>query len=463
MSAFKRFDLKNLDDLKAALARCGLQLPISNNLAVLGEPLRIGGQRLANRFVVHPMEGVDGDPVTGAPGELTARRYRRFAAGGSALIWAESVAVVPEGASGARQMRVTQGNLDGYKRLVEMIRQTASAEAGHAVTCVIQLTHSGRYSRPGGVVAPLKAQHNPVLDQALGMADLEPVSDDYLLRLQDSFVESAKLMAAAGFDGIDMKAVHGYLVAELLGARMRAGRFGGSFENRTRFLRECVQRMMAELPAGCFVTTRTSVLEPCAYPCGWGVAETKSEERRGEGDSWQMDLTEPKRLLKELSAMGMPLFNLSIGFPRFQPYLNRPHDNALAGRPLPPEYPLEGVVRFQQVVRAMQQSVPELPLVTAGLAWLRHLMPQVAAGLIEQGWCTLIGQGRGAFAYPDSVRDILEEGLMDPRKCCITCSLCSQIMKDGIGCGGCPVRDKAVYGPELVRGREHARQQEGCV
>ncbi|MDD2600693.1 MAG: hypothetical protein PHO37_15975 [Kiritimatiellae bacterium] len=459
MSDFKRFDLKNLDDLRAALDQRGLELPISNNLAILGEKVVLAGRTLANRFVVQPMEGVDGDPVTGAPGELTLRRYRRFAGGGSGLIWAESLAVVPEGASGARQLRVTRENLDAYKRLVDATRQSALDEAGHAVTCVVQLTHSGRYSRPGGVVTPLKAQDNPELDRALGMEDLKPVSDDYLMRLQDAFVDSACLMAQAGFDGIDMKAVHGYLVAELLGARQREGRFGGSYENRTRFLRECVQRMMEELPPSCFVTTRTTVLEPSPWPYGWGVAERGVKGGQGQ-TAWTLDLSEPKRLMRELAGMGVPLFNVSMGYPRFQPYMNRPHDNPLAGKAAPPEYPLEGVVRFQQIAREMQRGAPELPLVTAGLAWLRHLMPQVAAGLVEQGWCTLIGQGRGAFAYPNSVRDILEKGLMNPRKCCITCSLCSQIMADGLGRGGCPVRDKDIYGPELVKGRAWAKQQE---
>jgi len=492
MSDFKRFDLKTIDDLKTALSTSGLELPLSDNLAVLGESVQMGGRTLPNRFIVQPMEGVDGDPVSGAPTELTERRYRRFAAGGSALIWAESVAVAPEGVSGMRQMRVTRDNLDSYKRLVELMKKSAQDEAGHEVTCVIQLTHSGRYSRPGGVVTPLKAQHNPALDRALGMEDLEPVSDDYLMRLQDSFVQAAQLMAEAGFDGIDMKAVHGYLVAELLGAHLREGHFGGSYENRTRFLRECAQRMIEELPSRTFVTTRTTVLEPCPWPYGWGVKKseevrecasskvrelervarerptsniqlsTSNEEKQIKGkslenDGWVMDLTEPKRLMRECAAMGMPLFNVSIGFPRFQPYMNRPHDNSLVGLPPPPEYPLEGVVRFQSIVREMQQSLPEFPVVTAGLAWLQHLMPQVAAGLVEQGWCTLIGQGRGAFAYPDSVNDILEKGLMYPVKCCTTCSLCSQIMKDGLGCGGCVMRDRAVYGPELKRGREAAK------
>ncbi len=450
MTDFRRFDLKTYDDLRGDLAALKLELPISENTAVLGDAVTIGGRRLPNRFVIQPMEGVDGDPVSGAPTALTGRRYRRFAEGGAGLIWAEAVSVVPEGCSNARQMRITADNLDAYKRLVADAKAAARAAFGHELQFVVQLTHSGRFSRPGGEVKPLKVQHNPFLDQKLGMADIEPVSDETLDRLQDDFVNAAKLAAEAGFDGVDMKAVHGYLIAELLGAHTRGGKYGGSYENRTRFLRETAQRMMDELPKSTFVTSRTTVLEPCPYPYGWGVVPEV-------GKTWTVDLSEPKRLMKECFEMGMPMFNVSVGFPRFQPHMNRPHDNSLVGEANPPEYPLIGVARFQQTVRDMQQSLPECPVPTAGLAWLRHLLPQVAAGLVEEGWCSLIGLGRGAFAYPELVKDILESGVMDPARCCTTCSMCTQIMKDGVGCGGCVIRDRKIYGPELKKGRVAAK------
>jgi 2,4-dienoyl-CoA reductase-like NADH-dependent reductase (Old Yellow Enzyme family) len=169
---------------------------------------------------------------------------------------------------------------------------------------------------------------------------------------------------------------------------------------------------------------------------------------------WTLDLTEPKKLIHQCAEWGMPLFNVSIGLPRYQPHMNRPHDSSLIGAPPPPENPLEGVVRFQTIVRDMQQIAPEIPVPTAGLTWLRYLMPYVAAGLLKERWCTLIGQGRGALAYPDSVRDILETGKMDSKKCCTTCSMCSQIMADGIGCSGCVVRDRDIYGPEFKKGRQ---------
>jgi len=450
LTDFRRFNLDTIDNLKADLSACNLELPVSEDLSILGKPFTIAGHTLANRFMIQPMEGVDGDASTGAPTELTFRRYRRFAQGGSALIWAEAVSVVPEGCSGGRQLRLTEKNLDVYKRLVEETREAAFKGFGHEITFVVQLTHSGRFCRPGGKVKPLKAQHNPHLDPMSGMEDLEPVSDDYLDSLQEEFVRVGKLAAEAGYDGVDMKAVHGYLIAELLGSHTRPGKYGGSYENRTRFLKETAGRMMDELPETCFVTTRTSVLEPLPHPYGWGVAPVES-------DSWKLDLAEPKCLMRECYEMGMPLFNISIGFPRTHPYLNRPHDRTLVGQGPPPEYPLEGVVRYQQIIRDMQKSLPEFPVPAAGLTWLRHLLPQVAAGMLEEGWASLIGLGRGAFAYPDMVRDVLETGRAEPSKCCTTCSMCSQIMKDGVGCGGCVIRDREIYGPELKKGRLAAK------
>jgi 2,4-dienoyl-CoA reductase-like NADH-dependent reductase (Old Yellow Enzyme family) len=153
----------------------------------------------------------------------------------------------------------------------------------------------------------------------------------------------------------------------------------------------------------------------------------------------------------------MPLLNYSMGYPRFQPHVTRPYNNPIAGVGNPPEHPLEGIVRFQNVGRELQKELGEVPVITAGLGWLREFMPYVASGLVEQGWVKLIGQGRQSFAYPDAVGDILETDRMDPKKVCLTCSLCTQIMKDVIGCNGCPVRDSEVYKPELRKGRDAAK------
>ena len=451
MSEFARFNLKTKEDLISELNRLNLELPLSDNLSVLGEKVTMGSFTLPNRFVAQPMEGIDGDESTYAPSELTFRRYRRFAEGGAGLIWFEAAVVEPEGRSNPRQLIMTEKNLDVWKRLVEETREAARKKWGHEIVTVLQIAHSGRWSKPQGSPAPVVIHHNPKLDKAVGIDESFPlVTDDELDRLRDLFIEKGELAAKAGFDGVEMKAVHGYFTGEMLCAHTRKGRYGGSYENRTRFVRECTGGLKQRLSGSQFVTARLTMQEPSPYPFGWGV---KAEE-----GSLEMDLTEPLRFARELVTLGdMPVFNYSLGYPRFAPYMNRPFDNPVAGAPRPPEHPLEGIVRFQAVGRELQKTLGDTPLATAALGWLRHLSPYVMAGLVENSWMKLIGQGRQMFAYPQSVADILKEGAMDPKKCCLTCSLCSQIMKDVQGRNGCPVRDGEIYRPELKKGRDAAK------
>ncbi len=444
MSEHVRFQLKTVDDLKAELDRLGLSLPISDDFSVFGQTVDVSGRTLPNRFLVQPMEGVDSTD-DGSPRDLTYRRYRRFAEGGAGLLWFEAVAVVNEGRSNPRQLYLHEGNLDDYKKLADETHDAGQKACGHSPMLIVQLTHSGRFSKPTGAPKPVIAQHNPELDSAVGIDEnYAPVTDDELDRLQDDFVKTAKLLYQAGFDGVDMKAVHGYLIAELLGCHTREGKYGGSFENRTRFVREVIAKMRQELPESFIITSRFTAHEPSPWPYGWGINEAN-----------EFCLDEPLRVVKEL---GLPTLNFSIGYPRFQPYMNRPHDNPLVGAPKPPEHPLEGVVRFQNVAKAFHDmSGGSSPVMTAALSWLRHLMPYVAAGMIKEGWTDMIGIGRLGFAYPGLVRDLLEKGSMDPSKCCTTCSMCSQIMKDVVGFNGCVVRDREIYVPQYKAGRDAAK------
>lgn len=445
MSAHERFHLKDIDQVRALDKRLGLQLPLDEDLACLGEPLEIANLRVANRFAVHPMEGFDAD-ADGAPGELSFRRYRRYAAGGAGLIWFEATAVLHAARSNPGQFCLHERSVGRFRELVEMTRRTAREEAGHEIVLVLQLTHSGRYSKPTGLPAPIIAHHSPILDPRHNLPDDYPlVTDDYLDRLQDRFVAAARLAAEAGFDGVDVKACHRYLVSELLASHTRAGKYGGSFENRTRLLRETLDRIASEVP-DVFITTRMNAYDAIAYPYGWGVARE---------DHCVPDLADPLHLARDLSRAGVPVLNVSIGNPYFNPHYGRPFDFPVAGGSAPPEHPLEGIARFVSIVREIQREIPRVPVIGGGYTWLRQFMPNLGAGVIRTRSAALIGQGRGSFAYPDSVRDILEKGAMDPGKCCVACSGCTQIMRDG-GQTGCVVRDSEVYGPQYRLARRFA-------
>lgn len=445
MPQHKRFHLKDLELLRAELTGLGLTLPIEEDLSVLGDHVRIGDRETPNRFVVQPMEGFD-STADGTPGQLSFRRYGRYAAGGSGLIWFEATAVLHEARSNPHQLALHKDNVGVFAGLVTETRRIARESFGHDIVMVIQLTHSGRYSKPTGLPRPIIAHHSAVLDPKHNLPpDYPLVTDEYLDRLQDVYVETAKLAAQAGFDGVDLKSCHRYLVSELLASFTRDGKYGGSLENRSRMLRETVQRIAQEVP-GIFVTTRMNVYDAIPYPYGFGV---------NRDDYRVPDLTEPLAVIRQLRAIGIPVINLTIGNPYYQPHYGRPFDRPVAGVPLPDEHPLQGVARFVEITRTIQQAMPDLPVIATGYSWLRHLMPYVAAGVIRQGGATLVGQGRGAFAYPDSAKDVLTTGRMSPAKACITCSGCSQIMRDGT-MTGCVVRDSEIYGPQYKLGRRFA-------
>ncbi len=443
----ERFDLHTLDELKEKLERLGVELPLSTDTDILAEPLELpGGKRLPNRFAALPMEGFDA-AENGEPSYLSFRRYARYARGGYALIWCEATAVVPEGRSNPHQFWINEENVDTYRRLVERMREAARETHGHEVTIVLQLTHSGRYSKPSGVPEPIIAHHSAVLDRLHSLPpDYPLVSDEYLDRLQEEYVKAARLAARAGFDGVDVKACHRYLVSELLASFTRKdSKYGGCFENRVRFLLETIDRIRSEVK-DVFVTTRLNVYDAIEYPYGFGVDAE---------DPARPDLSEPMRLVEMLRERGIPVLNVSIGNPYFTPHYGRPYDFPIKNMQPPDEHPLEGVARFQQIASQIQQAFPDLPLVTGAMSWLRHLLPYAAAGMLKEGKASMVGLGRSSFAYPDAPADIMAKGTMDPNKTCISCSACTQIMRDG-GRTGCVVRDRGIYAVEYRRARRMA-------
>jgi NADPH-dependent glutamate synthase beta subunit-like oxidoreductase/2,4-dienoyl-CoA reductase-like NADH-dependent reductase (Old Yellow Enzyme family) len=445
MAEHKRFHLRSLDALRQELADLGLELPIDEDLSILGQPLSIGDRELANRFVVQPMEGFDSTD-DGTPGPLSFRRYRRYAEGGSALIWFEATAVLQEARSNAHQLCLHRANVEQFGDLVRSTREAAQRVHGRDVTLVIQLTHSGRYSKPGGIPKPMIAHHSQVLDRLHNLDDDYPlVTDEYLDHLQHVYLDAARLAAQAGFDGVDIKSCHRYLVSELLASFTRDGKYGGPLENRARLLVETLGAIARELPE-VFVTTRMNVYDAIPYPYGFGVDQS---------DHTVPDLREPLEVIGRLREIGIPLLNVSIGNPYYNPHYGRPYDRAVAGATPPEEHPLAGVARFIEITAQVQRAFPELPVIASGYTWLRHLMPYVAAGVIRRGDAALIGQGRGAFAYPDSPNDVLNTGRMDPQKTCVTCSGCTQIMRDGT-MTGCVVRDREIYAEQYLLGRRYA-------
>lgn len=424
------FHYPTLDSLRAAAAEVRADLPLQEDVSPLFRPLTLGVKAAPNRIAFQPMEGTDGTEG-GAPGELTIRRYERFAKAGPGLIWFEAVATVPEGRASAHQLYLTEENVDDFKRLTDDIRETCLRENGYVPVLVMQATNSGRYSKPHGYPEPMIAYNCPPLEDEPLPAD-RIVSDDDLRRFEEAYTRTARLCQQAGFDGMDVKCCHRYLACELLSAYTRPGEYGGSFENRTRFLKNCYRAAQAGLSSGdFFLTSRLNAYDGFPYPYGFGVKE----------GSLAPDMTEAIRLIRELEAeFHIPLINITMGNPYKNPHVNRPYDH---GNYVPDEHPLEGVDRVMKGVSEIQHAV-DIPVLGSAFSYLRQFSTNLAAGMVEGGHAAMAGFGRMAFAYPDFVQDARRNGQLDPRRVCLTCGGCAKLLRAGTP-AGCILRDREVY------------------
>ncbi len=448
-SQHQHFTFRTWRQIEDKLAELGLALPYAGDVSALAQPQQAGPLSLPNAIAIHPVEGCDGS-ADGRPEALTLRRYERFARGGAGLIWLEATAVVHEGRANPRQLWLHERTAGDFARMCELIVESAADEFGaaHRPIMVAQLTHSGRYSRPEGVAAPIIAYRHPILDPRHNLPEDYPViSDEELDRLQDAYVEAARIARRAGFDAVDVKACHGYLLYELLNAFTREdGRYGGSYENRTRMLREVVARIRDEVP-GIAIVSRLSVYDAMPHPYGFGMAPDGSMEP---------DLTEPVRLIAELRELGVCLINVAYGSPYYNPHVERPYDTHEIGGYVPDEHPLADIATMVEIHRDLAAQAPQMPLLATGFTWLREFSPNVAAALVEAGEAVGAGWGRMALAHPDFAREIIEQGALTPTKLCICCSSCTQIMRDG-GRAGCVVRDHEVYEPIYREGQMRNR------
>ena len=425
------FSFTSPDELRKYCEDNGYEIPFSKDLSLLGKELKVstraGEKVLKNRLVTHPMEGFDGE-TNGAPGELTRRRYHRFASSGAALIWSEAISIVPEGRTSDHQLFIADHNLDQFKSLMAEIREISDAPV------MAQLTHSGRFSKNSSTPHPIFATRSlPFEAIRPGDKDIPVVTDDYLDRLPEIYAKAAKLAVEAGFDGIDIKACHQYLLNEVLSAHTREGKYGGSFENRSRLMLDVTDAICSVVPKDIILGSRLSLSDMIEYPYGFAVTMEKPTTP---------DLTETKMLVEKLHEKGVSVIDMTMGSPYFKPHVNRPYNK---GGYIPPEHPLFGLERLITGAAEIQKAFPDIAMIGTGYSYLRQFAPYVAAGAIETGNTSMVGFGRMAFAYEGFAKDMIS-GNIDPNKCCLACSKCVEL-KVAAYPTGCPIRDQEVYLP----------------
>lgn len=440
----ERFHYKNIDEIKAKAAELKVHLPFAEDTNVLKEEAVFGNVTLKNRMGIAPMEGADALP-DGSPSELTLRRYIREAEGESAMIWFEAISIVPEGRSSAHQLMLTRENLEHYKAFTAAIREAGIKANGFAPYLVMQANHSGRYSNPEGKPAPLIAYRHPEYEKLRAADDSCIVSDEYLKGLEEKFGEAALLAKQAGFDAVDIKSCHGYLLAELSSAYQRPGQYGGCFENRTRLLRNGIAAAKAHEDKEFLVTARIGIYDGFAYPYGFGVKE---------GAGTAPDMEEPIELVRTLhKKYGLPMVNLTMGNPYVSTHVTRPYDG---GKYIPQEHPLYGVARIIQGIDEVKRAVPDMFISASGPSYLRQYSDLFAAGAVEEGMCDNMLFGRMSFANPAFPKQVLETGRIDAKKTCVACGKCGDLIRAGKPTG-CIVRDSDTYLKYYREYQEEAR------
>ncbi len=449
--------LKSVAALRDRLEELGLELPIDDAILTaeqgspLARPIDLGPLRCGNRWCIHPMEGWDANR-DGSPSELTLRRWRNFGLSGAKLIWGgEAAAVQPDGRANPNQTLAIASNKPGLTALLHECRSAHEQAFGTTSDFVVglQLTHSGRFCRPNGNrLEPRIAYHHPLLDAKFGIRpddDSVVWTDDDLERLIDAYVAAAGMARDVGFQFVDVKACHGYLLHEFLSARMRPGRFGGDFNGRTRLLFTIIGRIRDEFP-DLPVLVRLSVFDTLPYqtsrevgqpmPCdlpyrfGFGVNESQPLD---------YDLAEGIELLRRLQAAGVVAANISCGSPYYNPHIQRPAIFPPSDGYQPPEDPLVGVVRQIQAARACKAAVPELPMVGTGYTYLQDYVPHVAQAVVRAGWIDLVGLGRMVLSYPELPAETLVRGTTERKKVCRTFSDCTTAPRNHLASGCYPL------------------------
>ena len=435
---------QNKDSFLKLCSESGTSFPYSDDISCLAKKITVAGKKINNRIVYQAMEGCDGT-YDGAPDELTYRRYLRFARGGAGIIWFEATAVLPEGRANPRQMYLSEKTEDELKKIVCDIKETGIKENGFEPVVIVQLTHSGRYSKPEGTPAPLIAYNNPIFEKDNPIDKSRIVSDDYLDLLQEKLINGAVWSKKLGFDGADIKSCHRYLLSELLSAYNREGRYGGSFENRTRLLTGAVKEAKILTGKDFIITSRLNVYDGFEYPYGFAVKE---------GCGITPDFTESKMLVKQLVANGIDMIDMTMGNPYFNPHVNRPF---ASGTYDPPEHPMQGVQRMLDGISEIASEIKGTPVISSGISFLGGVSANVCAGYINEGKFDFAGYGRETLAYPSCANAITSGENLDPKKLCICCGKCTEIMRRPGGTPGCVIRDGEVYMPlykKLVLGKE---------
>ena len=474
--------LKTVADFRNHLVSLNLELPCEDKIetgtasplaASIGQT-KVNSKTVGNRIAIHPMEGWDGT-TTGGITEDMLRRWHRFGESGAKMIYGgEAMAVRADGRANPNQIIINDENKAGIAKLRETLVAAHKERYGTADDLVIgfQLTHSGRFCRPNDKKRweSRIAYRHPILDKKFNVtSDSQIFSDSEIEQLIQCYISAAKIAADVGADFVDIKHCHGYLLHEFLSAFTRPGKYGGSFENRTRILREIIQGIRASgnkidigvrLSAFDFVPFRPDPAKSQPGKLGPGIPEEFSVPYpyvfgARHDNPLDYDLTETHQFVKLCGELGVKILNLSAGSPYYNPHIQRPAAYPPSDGYQPAHDPLIDVVRQIQVVRQLKQQAPAgLILIGTGYSYLQEYLPHVAQAIVRGGWTDMVGIGRMVLSYPTIFTDAMTTGNLTPKLLCRTFSDCTTAPRNGMISGCYPLDKHYSAKPEFQKLKE---------
>ncbi len=447
--------LKTVPDVAAYLQTNGIDLSFDESLlppetSPFNREIRLkSGKTIGNSLCILPMEGWDGT-LNGKPSGFTRKRWLKFAESGAKLLFGcEAVAVCHAGKANPNQLVINPENLDEFVTLRQLILDKHGELFGTADDLVIglQLTHSGRFCKPNShkLFESKILYAHPFLNQRFGLpAEYPTLTDAEIDTIIQQYIDAAVLAQRAGFDFVDIKHCHGYLGHEFLSAVNRAGKYGGSFANRTRFLRNIVAGIRQAAP-GLDMGIRLSAFDLLPFKKGVNdVGEPEQTDRYpfafgGQDTGLTLDLTEPKAFLELAQSLGIQLICITGGSPYYNPHLMRPALFPPSDGYLPPEDPLLGVKRQIDVTFDLKKAFPELVIIGSGYSYLQEWLPNVAQYVLRNGMADSVGFGRMVLSYPTMPADMLAGRSLTRNLICRTFSDCTTAPRNGLVSGCYPL------------------------
>ena len=495
--------LKSVADFRQHIASLGLDLPCEDAIAFGADSpltqaipdLTVNGKRIGNRWAIHPMEGWDAT-TTGRATDEVRRRWQRFGESGAKVIYGgEAMAVRPDGRANPNQLIITEENTRDLAEIRELLVKAHRERHGTVDDLVIgfQLTHSGRFCKPTDKkrMEPRVAFRHPILDRKFNVtSDAQVFTDAEIEELIQCYIRAARIARDVGADFVDLKHCHGYLLHEFLGAHTRPGKFGGSFENRTRILREIIAGIRADgnpidigvrLSAFDFVPFKPDPTRAEPGKLGPGIPEDFSRclpYRYGFGvnanNPVEYDLTETFQFAELCAQLGVKILNLSAGSPYYNPHIQRPAAYPPSDGYQPAHDPLIDVARQINVVRQVKEHLGKvrgekgegraaqlphasplspptshLALIGTAYSYLQEYLPHVAQYAVRNGWTDMVGLGRMVLSYPEMLADATTKGALTPKLICRTFSDCTTAPRNGIISGCYPLDDHYKSRPEF--------------